>query len=121
MRAAGHLGAQGRLVRGFADKCEESLFQEPLANNKQWLLLHQRHVAHDPVIDEDDGPDGHAASERTVLPMKLDVAKCEALFKHLAQESTTLPLAMLIADLTVVVFDLLARGQEWRDCSGSDP
>ena len=32
--------------------------------------------------------------------MKLDEAKCEALFKHLTQESATLPLAMLIADLT---------------------
>ena len=50
MRAAAHLGAQGRLVRGFADKCEESLFEEPLADNKKWLLLHQRHVAHDPLI-----------------------------------------------------------------------
>ena len=34
MRAAAHLGAQGRLVRGFADRCEESLFKEPLADNK---------------------------------------------------------------------------------------
>ena len=100
MRAAAHLGAQGRLVRGFADKCEESLFKEPLADNKEWLLLHQRHVAHDPPIDEDDDPDGHAASERTVLLMKLDEVKCEAQFEHLTKESSTLPLAMLIADLT---------------------
>ena len=66
MRAAAHLGAQGRLVRGFADRCEESLFKEPLADNKEWLLLHQRHVAYDPMIDEDDDPAGHAASERVV-------------------------------------------------------
>ena len=98
MRAAAHLGAQGRLVRGFADRCEESLFKEPLADNKEWLLLHQRHVAYDPMIDEDDDPAGHAASERTVLLMKLDEAKCEAQFKHRTQESATLPLAMLIAD-----------------------
>ena len=89
MRAAAHLGAQGRLVRGFADKCEESLSEEPLATNKKWLLLHQRHVAHDPLINSDDDPDGHAHSERTVVPLKLDEPKCEALFKHYTQESST--------------------------------
>ena len=84
MRAAAHLGAQGRLVRGFADKCEESLFEEPLADNKKWLLLCQRYVAHDPLINADDDPDGHAQSERTVVPLKLDGPKCEAQFKHAA-------------------------------------
>ena len=29
-RYGAHLGAQGRLLRGFADKCEDSLFEEPL-------------------------------------------------------------------------------------------
>ena len=79
-RYGAHVGAQGRLLRGFVDKCEESLFGEPLATNKKWLLGPQRKVVHDPNINPDDAPDGHAHSERTVVPLKLDQAKCEELF-----------------------------------------
>ena len=96
-RYGAHLGAQGRLLRGFADKCEDSLFEEPLATNKKWLLNPQREDVHDPEIDPNDDPDGHALSERTVVPLKLDQTKCEELHKHFIQESSTLPLALLIA------------------------